>query len=145
MKRIIVMSAFAFFMLSPFSLTSDGAYNNITKTIYCNNYSSCVHEVGHKIDDANDYPSRTWQFSLAVRMYLNDELKSDSASQIALDIFKFQFQHHDGIRNINMNYPMGELYAEIFEMTEGKKELMPERLQRFYDWELAETLLKEYE
>ena len=148
MKRIlyIALSFFvAFIFLAPISLSANGAYNKISKTIWCSTKTACIHEVAHYLDDKNDYPSKTWQFSLALRMYINDELRSDAASQIALDIYKYQFQHHAGIQNLYMSYPMGELYAEIFEMTKGKEELMPEQLKKFYNWELAKTLLKEYE
>ena len=146
-KLLIFLSiAFLLFvLLTPISLGSNGAYNTITRTIWCNNYSSCVHEVGHKLDHADGYPSKTWQFSVAVRMYLNDELNSDAATQMALDIFKFQFQHHPGIQNLYMSYPMVELYAEIFEMAKGKRENMPAHLAIFYNWELADKLMEKYD
>jgi len=38
-----------------------------------------------------------------------------------------------------------ETYAEVFMFYGGQRENMPDHLAKFYDWELAEKLLKEYE
>ena len=146
MKKAIVTTLLILVSLAflPIPLLGEtGIYIPFSGLIYCKP-QSCIHEIAHKMDDISDYPSKTWQFSLAVRMYVNDELQKDRASQIALDIYTFQFQHHKGLRNLYMSYPMVELYANIFEMTEGEKENMPPVLHQFYDWELAEELLAKY-
>jgi len=131
------------FLLSSFSFTSNGAYNTITKKIWCKTEKACVHEVGHYLDQHYDYPSKEWRFSLAVRMYVTDETRKSASSELAEHIIKFQFQHHPG-PNLLMSWPMGELYASIFAFTDGQRENMPAQLQEFYDWELAEKLLEKY-
>ena len=146
-KRIALIIVVAFllvFLLVPFSFTSNGAYNRLTKTIWCKTRVSCVHEVGHYLDQHYDDPSKEWRFSLAVRMYITDETRKSVSSPLAEYIIAFQFQHHPG-RNLLMSWPMGELYASIFAFTEGQRENIPAQLQEFYDWELAEKLLEKYD
>ena len=139
---LLVTISFAL-LLTPFSFTSNGAYNSLTKTIWCKTRASCVHEVGHYLDQHYDYPSKEWRFSLAVRMYITDETRKSVSSPLAEYIIAFQFQHHPG-PNLLMSWPMGELYASIFAFTDGQRENMPAQLQEFYDWELAEKLLEKY-
>jgi len=93
----------------------NGEYNTWSNLIYCEP-AACIHEVGHKLDDLAG-------FGLAVSSSpewrsMIDDLGGD-----------------DYI----------ETYARMFAFAEGKQENMPVLLRPFYDWELAQELLKDYQ
>ena len=106
MKTIIRLLVLAF-MLLPIktSPTQTGAYNTISGLIWCEKRIDCIHEVGHKLDDDGRWISSSQDFQ-------------DAVINIGMD-----FQ-------LNLTGPK-ETYAEIFRLSNGKKELMPERLRPF--------------
>ncbi len=116
MKWLVLLSAFIVLALIflPIPLRGEtGLYNIYSGLIYCQP-SSCVHEVGHKMDDLGGWVSGSDEFKKVV-------------SDMGLDLWNEK-----------------ETYAEIFELADGKEENMPEQLREFYDWELAEKLLEKY-
>ena len=118
----IVLFSFSLSFL-PLPIRSNRAvYNKWSNSIYCVE-GFCIHEIAHALDDKGGWISSEKDFQ-------------NTVNEMGLDLWRWR------------EFPAWsykETYAELFVMAEGKKELMPERLQRFYNWELAETLLKEYE
>ena len=115
MKRILIIAVLFTFLPIRTNPKHHGLYNTFSGLIWCERYTDCVHEVGHKVDDEGGWISGT------------DEYRN-TTEEMGLDLWNEK-----------------ETYAEIFELAQGKRELMPEQLQGFYDWELADKLLKEYE
>ena len=118
MKKIILLLLIAWLLLPVPLLGQSGTYNTWTGLIWCNRSIpwACPHEVAHKVDDSMGFPSRSAEFR-------------EAAESIGL---------------VFWNTPV-EVYAELYTIAQGKEENMPEALREFYDWELAEKLLKDYE
>ena len=104
-------------LLLPIPYGYAGMYNTWSGLIYCQP-EACAHEVGHKLDDMSGWVSRTDEFQYAISDMAEMGLALQDNSQ--------------------------EDYAWIFELAHGQRENMPEQLQEFYDWELAEQLLEKY-
>lgn len=77
---------------------------------------ACPHEVAHYSDEEMGYPSATKEFKAAV----------------------------EGI-GLTMWSTPSEVYAELYTIAQGEEDKMPEALRGFYDWDLAEELLRSYE
>jgi hypothetical protein len=118
-----------------------GAYNTISRTIYCPTDTLCLHEIAHKLDHEGGWVSRQHEFSVAVRVYMLLEMREDEPSQLVWDImytpglfmYESPFYNH-----------LSEVYATIFIYSRGDSEAMPERLREFYDWERAAELIEKY-
>lgn len=141
-KKLVVLLTIGFVaaLLLPIpSQHAKGVYNRYSGLIWCSDRSSCLHEIGHKLDQKAGYPSKDGVFGLALRMYLNDELKKPQASEIALGIFNFPgaFSYAEG-SNRYTSWTTGEIYASMFAWADGKEENMPEQFRHFYNWSLGE-------
>lgn len=149
MKRrifiIIVLVAVLVAVLIPIpSPEKKGAYNTISGLIWCTSELSCIHEVAHKLDDEAGWISHENEFSLAVAAFVWHEIANyDPPHPFVYRIMRFP--------GVFLNTPSvftddnAELYASIFEWSEGKKESMPEIFHRFYDFDRAQELMKRYE
>jgi|FLOH01.1.fsa_nt_gi hypothetical protein len=124
MKINLLIAALSLFILSfmPLPMRSNRAvYNTWSNSIYCTE-GYCIHEIAHALDDEAGWISSS------------DDFKN-TANEMDLDLWRWR------------EFPAWsykETYAELFVMAEGRKELMPERLQNFYDWELADRLMEKY-
>ena len=144
MKKIYFISFLLFIVFNIFPIPSpnlDGKYNTFTGMIWCNNKIACYHEIGHKLDHENKWISRSYEFSLAVRAYLILEMQEQHPSQLVYEIMRVPglFEWNGYFSN-----PQAEVYATIFEFSNGNIEKMPERFREFYDWERAEELIEKY-
>jgi len=101
----------------------NGAYYFDLNIFWCREKSACVHEIGHMMDDQLEMISKSDDFITAIDYAIGSEEPSVC------------------------EYCVGrttELYAEIFQNANGNKEDMPEYLQKFYNWDLAEYWLEKY-
>jgi len=117
-KYILIILAVIIFLPAPVPWM-DGAYNKISGLFWCSSTASCAHEIAHKIDDESGWISHDPEFREAVETLAGYEIDP-------------------GFMNKNME----EVYAGIFERAEGKKENMPEKFHRFYDWDRAQELIE---
>lgn len=106
-----------------------GVYNTFSHIYWCEDRAACVHEIGHKLDQESGWPSRSAGFSDAVKTFILVESKQEQPSPLLYKLFS------------QPDFSMTELYARIFEWSDGNPENMPEVFRKFYDWPHARQLL----
>jgi hypothetical protein len=117
---------------------TDGYY--IAGHILCTNHASCVHEVGHKLDDEAGWISATPEYVGTVEwLMLTTSTAADNP--LAFEVFtKFFYTPHGHADQAQLR----ELYAEMFEAADGQRERVHGMFQHFYDWDRAAELLSVY-
>lgn len=117
----------------------DGLYNPISRLIWCRTGSACLHEIGHRLDQEAGWASHSDEFGEAVKTYLLVEWSGNDPSELAKAIVNlpgvFGWGGYFGDRP-------AEMYATIFEFSDGCREAMPEIFRDFFDWERAEMLVR---
>lgn len=142
-QAIILALLFMAFLLFQFiPIGEKGLYNTWSGVILCHNHNECAHEVAHKIDHEGGWVSHTREFALAVEVFVWSEFSREIPHPFAPKIITLP-----GVFKWNgwFSDPQAELYASLFEWSEGKEENMPENFRRFYDWKRATELMKKYE
>jgi hypothetical protein len=161
MKKKIILYIFVFLLGACaafyyyFVNESAGYYNSITNRIHCTNRESCIHEIGHKIDDENGWISETFEWKYAVDWYrVKVYYYPEERDKFSNDIMFFPgtgWSEQKVSNPIIKSYWTGgwggltELYAEILAWSDGKPENMPESFREFYDWERIFELMKEFD
>lgn len=107
----------------------NGTYNIISRVYWCADRAGCVHEIGHKLDQESGWPSRSQDFSDTVKTFILVESKQDQPSPLLYKMFS------------EPDFSMIEMYARIFEWSDGKQENIPVVFRKFYDWPRANKLL----
>lgn len=110
-----------------------GAYNVWSGLAWCENYSACLHEVAHALDKEAGWISQTPAFADALQMYFLTDAGNDDKVILLLAV---ALQPPDGRKPTKK-----ELYAWLFELSNGEKMNMPVGLRDFYDWRLAERFV----
>ena len=132
----------------------DGYYSPDEGLIVCFNPWTCIHEIGHKVDDEkrkelNDgiYFSKTKEWETTVDYYRAELFVSTGDP----DQIEDRINDFPGIGDNPCNTAWDrcwggyiELYACILEYSHGNPENMPEIFREFYDWERIWELEKEY-
>ena len=130
----------------------DGYYSPDKGLIVCFNPGTCLHEIGHKVDDEKiwgigTYFSETKKWENTVDCYI-ENLYMPNRYLKEIDHFILNFP---GINNNpydkSWGFPWGghlELYAEILRYSCSNPINMPGVLREFYDWEKIRELEKEY-
>jgi len=130
MYRIFISLFLVVVFLSPIPNPGEyGTYNTVSGLAYCSRYSTCLHEIGHALDYNNDRVSQSPAFFDAVRLYI---LTNDNEYAILLTTYILAFENKPTKQ---------ELYAYIFQLSEGNKENMPEVFRQFYDWNEAKRYM----
>jgi hypothetical protein len=128
---VVILCLIAMALL-PFPLKGQGGvYNTYSGLYWCERYDYCLHEIGHKLDQGSGWKSQTQDFRDAIRIFIGVESRLPNPSPFLRRIFEYP------------NFTMIELYAQIFALSDGKRENMPEIFRPFYDWQLAEQYLKD--
>jgi len=110
-----------------------GAYNPWSGLIWCSDHNSCIHEVGHKLDDSAGWVSRKGDFEINVHQFVVTEITNGKPGELAIMLATYPIESN-----------RIEVYADIFLYSDGNEMNMPLEFRQFYDWELAKTLLKKY-
>lgn len=140
MRKIIILIALLFitlFMVMPGS--AEGSYNTITRQIRCNSEYTCLHEIGHKVDQEGGFISRTDEFKNAVEVY-RMTVTYTNGEQWIVDfpgIGAPRVECKAGIFSSCFFTGWGgyaELYAEM--LARG----VPDYFRGFYNWERIEIL-----
>ena len=132
----------------------DGYYSPDKGLIVCFNPWTCLHEIGHKVDDEkreglNDgiYFSKTKEWEAIVDYYRTELFISTGDP----DQIEDRINDFPGIGDNSCDTTWDrcyggyvELYACILEYSHGNPENMPEIFREFYDWERIWELEKEY-
>ena len=129
MKRIILLVISSLLIIGtwwslPVPRPHALGYYTWNGTIWCTSRASCLHEVGHALDDRAGWISSELGFIAAMENYTIARTRRSDGRPDA-----------EALR---------ELYADIFAGAEGKAENMPEPFREFYDWPRAAELIEEY-
>ena len=126
------------FMLAPIppSTRHAGAYNYTSHLMYCRTELACLHEVGHRLDQAAGYPSQSPQFKQALQMYLYVELRQPQLAETPASILELTYRGGEPMSEIKK-----EIYAYLFAWAAGQPENMPAVFREFYDWHTADRLV----
>ena len=117
----VYLSLFAYVLLVPFHTPwTEGMYNKVTNRFVCTTESWCIHEIAHQLDDEAGWMSHTFEYYETISSF------------------------HPNVEKGFLNKNMEEIYAIMFQMSEGNPDKMPEPFRRFYDWERADELLEIY-
>lgn len=144
MNRTIPLSypiIFAIYTLSLVPIPRAGepaTFNPISHLVYCSDRPSCIHEIGHRVDEEMGWISQTPNFKAAVRIYLVVELAKPNRGALPV----FVLDSALSVPNSDSNTMM-ELYANILEWCDGQPEKLPKILRPFYDDGLVEKYVSD--
>lgn len=99
--------------------SKDGWYNPLLNVLVCKSEWSCEHEVAHRMDRENGYPSQDPAFMYAVNMYVVTQVRDPYGDELAYTIL---FSDLEPI----------ELYAWLYDRVDGNLDELPPGLHRFY-------------
>lgn len=142
----LVFLAISAFTLLPFPRPGVlGQYSPITKTRWCTTHDSCLHEIGHELDDRAGQVSRSKAYIDAIDVYMivqtshSPDGSWDPNQSKPFNIFAiFYDRDHPDYRLLS------ELYATMFAQADGQEANIPAAFRPFYDWPLAERLTQPY-
>lgn len=119
---------------------ADGAFNSISGLIWCSDEASCLHEIGHKLDKEAGWISKTDEFGMAIKVFLQWQYQIDGKPSEFVDIII----HSSGLFEFNgyFDNPQAEIYANIFKYADGKQENIPELFRKFYDWKTGYQIIQ---
>jgi hypothetical protein len=114
----------------------DGAYNLTSRLAWCRTRPACLHEIGHALDQQAGWVSQSTEFYKALQMFLYAEIYQKGVTELPAGILEITY------RGTGASGPIKrELYAYLFQISEGNPERMPESLRGYFDWKAAETYL----
>ena len=97
---------------------------------------SFLDEIAHALDKRAGWISQSPAFYQALELYLYVEMRKPELTEAPADILELTYRSEDRMLYIKM-----ELYAYLFQWSEGKPEKMPDGLRKFYNWDLARQWL----
>lgn len=101
-----------------------GVYNSWSDTFWCTTHVSCVHEIGHMLDDRSGMISQTPAFLAVAENYTIVKVRTADGRP-------------DGRE-------LEELYASLFAGVDGHVERLRPPLIQFYNQDLADQLMATY-
>lgn len=130
---IIIIMAIAFLPI-PIPLPGyTGAYNSWSGLIWCSDRNSCLHEIGHKLDDSGGWISHDDDFEITVHRFMITEIAGGNPNDLAMMLATYPIQ-----------FGREELYADIFLYSDDIKVNVPPEFRQFYNWELSEKLIEKH-
>jgi hypothetical protein len=125
-------------LLLPISTSGRSFYNGISGAMFCDSAEGCRHEIGHRMDDDQRYPSRSKEFGTAVLLYAYANIKYTDA----LEPFSAAILAQDGMLRYSDDFtligverfssPQEELYANIYQLAGGNIDRLPEIFRPFF-------------
>lgn len=139
---LLVEAAYAIFPIPRAGAQGVYTWGNM---IWCTSHSSCMHEVGHMLDDRAGWISHSPKYIYAVELYMIVETANGSDGNWNPDRSKpfgvFAIFYHRS----NPDYRLlQELYASMFGQADGQEQNMPEVFRPYYNWRLAPQLIRQY-
>jgi hypothetical protein len=117
-------------------------YNFISHTFYCDSARGCRHEIGHWMDDELGHPSRSIEFSDALKLYLYLEFGNSLAQNAPISEHAWLVMNYVGLLSYDPRYkppgiemfssPIEELYADMYLYADGDVDAIPPGFQKFY-------------
>lgn len=121
---IVVLLAVWGYWSMPLPRPGDAGFYTWNGTIWCTTRSSCIHEVGHALDDQAGWISGSTAFVHAVETNTNLRVRRGNGSPDAT--------------------ALKELYAQMLAGSGGRVENMPIPFRTFYDWDTARRMIEKY-
>lgn len=144
MRLIIPVLVLAFLSLPIPPPGYQGGYNPISGLYSCSTRVSCIHEIGHKVDQESGWISHSKEFGFAVQVYVQVEygltaIEPGHPSSLARDLIVFP-----GVYTWNgyLSDTQTEIYAYILQKADGKEQGVPAAFRRFYHWDRIRELLR---
>jgi len=139
MKKIAFIYAIIVlaFLILPIPMPgSTGAYNVISNLYWCSNHYSCLHEKAHQMDRNQGWISHSVEWNNALHLFAIVQSRTDKADPYVIAIFSSFLDYHPKFYYV-FNDPSAELYADIYALSNGNREEMPDSLEPFYLWDSA--------
>lgn len=114
----------------------DGAYNLTSHLAWCRTRPACLHEIGHALDQQAGWVSSSPEFYRALQMYLYVQIYMQGITELPAGILEITYRGNGSGGPIKR-----ELYAYLFQQSQGNPEQMPESLRSFFDWQTAKKYL----
>lgn len=125
------------YMLLPIPITNQqGAYNTITKLYWCSDAYSCLHERVHQMDDQLGWISHSPEWENALNKYVVQMYKENTLTPQALLIIKRVIDYPSTYQQF-ITDEKAELYADIYALSNGNRDEMPDILEPYYLWDDA--------
>lgn len=122
-----------------------GRYSHTTGWIWCTTRSSCIHEVGHKLDQRAGWISHSDDYIYAIEIYMlvqtgnSPDGSWDPELNEPMHVFSAFFN-----RSTPNYVNLEELYASMLAEAGGKPDNMPPIFRPFYDWNAADRYVSQY-
>lgn len=125
------------FLVLPIPLPGkNGAYNAFSNLYWCSDEYSCLHEKAHQMDRNQNWISHSDAWINELHLYVLVQSRIDKTNPYVIEILSSFLDYHYKFYYI-FNDPNAELYANIYVMSDGTKEKMPDSLEPFYLWNSA--------
>lgn len=128
---VLVILVFAFLPI-PMPGTT-GVYNSVSNLYWCSGTYACLHERAHQMDKTQGWISHTKEWSNALHLYVIVQSRNDAVDPFVIVILSSFLDYHQKFYYV-FNDQNAELYADIYALSNGKKEEMPDSLEQFYLW-----------
>lgn len=144
LRFLVPVLALAFLALPIPPSGYQGGYNPLSRQYLCSTRASCIHEIGHKLDQEGGWISHRKDFGFAVQVYVQVEygaasLEPGHPSSLARNLIVFP-----GVFSWNgyLSDTQTEIYAYILQVADGSEAAMPATFRRFYNWKRIQELLR---
>lgn len=144
---VLLLVILTLWFLLPIPLPGQaGIYNPVSGLLWCSSHDTCLHEVGHELDDEGGWVSHTEAFSQAVYLFVGSELIAHDVNSKSYNM-AHAILKTPGVITWRGRWldSQSEIYAIIFVYSDGKAENLPPVFRPFYDWDRAEELLKTHQ
>jgi len=111
-----------------------GAYNTITGLYWCSDTYSCNHERGHQMDAQLGWISHSPEWELALSNYVLEMYSEKTPTPYTWLIMGRVIEYKGAFHQL-ITDEQSELYADIYALSNGRKEEMPDSLEPFYLWD----------
>lgn len=131
---IYAIIALAFLILPIPMPGTNGAYNSVSDLYWCSDHFSCLHEKAHQMDRNQNWISRTDAWANELHLYVLVQSRIDKVDPYVVKILSSFLDYRHKFYYV-FNDPSAELYANIYAMSDGTREKMPDSLEPFYLWD----------
>lgn len=123
------------FLILPIPMPgTSGVHNSISNLYWCSDHYSCLHEKAHQMDKQQGWISHSVEWCNALHLYVIVQSRRDEVDPYTIAIFSSFLDYHPKLYYV-FNDPSAELYADIYAMSNGNREEMPDALEPFYLWD----------
>ena len=137
MKKVACLYAIIVlaFLILPIPMPgTNGTYNAVSNLYWCSDHYSCLHEKAHQMDRQQGWISHSVEWGNALHLYVIVQSRMDEVDPYTIAILSSFLDYHHKLYYV-FNDPSAELYANIYAMSNGNKEEMPDVLEPFYLWD----------